>query len=73
MRMSRSQSGLECAPWPCLPGVRGNTTLTGSPVQCWGVQLPRVWEGHGVVAGLVSLELKPSAVSIHDCLLVKTF
>lgn len=72
MRMSRSQSGLECAPWPSLLGS-GEYHLTGSPVQCWGVQLPRVWEGHGVVAGLVSLELKPSAVSIHDCLLVKTF
>ena len=72
MWMSRSQSGLECAPWPCLPGV-GGTPPPRVPSPVLGVQLPRVWEGHGVVAGLVSVELKPSAVSIHDCLLVKTF
>ena len=56
-----------------VPAGVGGTPPPRVPSPVLGVQLPRVWEGHGVVAGLVSVELKPSAVSIHDCLLVKTF
>lgn len=70
--MSGNRSGLECALWPCLLGVTGNPTLTGfSPVL--GSEPIVAVGGHGVGAGLVSVELKPSACVHHDCLLMKTF